>query len=779
MPEIRAVFRLLWRSRTSSLAAVCMLAAAAAVATATFSLADALLWRALPYRDAQQLAMLVTTHANGEQPVSMPDLTILRDETRQARLAAAGTFSLDFALGGFGEPRQLRVRQLTADYFETLGVPLVAGRDFRRDEERTGAGTVAILTDRLWADLFGRRPDVLGTPLSMNGRSYVIAGILPPYRDPFGEVDIYVPHQFSPTLTRQLRLLTPIARLAEGVSQQTYQHEIERLTGNTGDPDAAGHRIELISLHARLGARHRSAAAMLFGGAVALLAIALLNFAVLAATRARLRISEFTTRLALGATRSRILTLAVLELLPLALAAMVLAIPAGALLVNVLRGQYAENVVTEIAVDARAVAFLAAILAVAVATAFVAASRSFRAHLVTQRAIASSRLAGGRSFVVVQMALSLALVIGAGLLAKSFVVLSSVDPGFETRNVHTTRMALPAGAAGRYATPESRVRFWQQLLDRLEHAGLPAGLTTDLPLSGQGLPTAFSARMANGDAVPVKIRAVSRGFFDRFEIPIRTGRSIADSDVAGAPRVVVINRSLAARVAIVGPALGQKLEFNFIDPPFAATVVGIADDIQHAQLGTVPSPEAYFSFAQTPQPTHSLVLSSNVGAERVGRVVRQVVDTLDRGIAFRPITPMTDYVQRNLAAPRVQLELTSSYALVALVVAAAGLYSLLAFLAAGSRREWAIRLALGATPRRLQLSLFRLSLTYGVLAAVLGIALVAAVGRGFTGLLYGVAFWDPLIVASSTAVMIATCLAASIGPALRVRDTGAVDSLRA
>jgi putative ABC transport system permease protein len=208
-------------------------------------------------------------------------------------------------------------------------------------------------------------------------------------------------------------------------------------------------------------------------------------------------------------------------------------------------------------------------------------------------------------------------------------------------------------------------------------------------------------------------------------------------------------------------------------------VVGVVEDIRHRALGTVPSPEAYFSFAQTPQPRQWLVLSSAGTPEHVGRVVRDVIDTLDRELAFTPITPMTDYVQQNLTPSRLLLELTSSFAVVALAVAAAGLYSLIAFLAAGSRREWAIRLALGATPRRLQQRLFRLSLTYGVVAAGMGIALVGAAGRGVAGLLYGVDVWDPLIVASSTAVMLVTCLCAAIGPALRVGEEGAVDSLRA
>jgi putative ABC transport system permease protein len=303
-------------------------------------------------------------------------------------------------------------------------------------------------------------------------------------------------------------------------------------------------------------------------------------------------------------------------------------------------------------------------------------------------------------------------------------------------------------------------------------------VTTELPLSGQDNQTSFSARMTSGDAVPVRVRAVSPGFFDVLGIPVRTGRPITDSDRASAPRVVVVNQRLAARLASVGPPLGQTLAFDFVEPPSTATVVGVVEDIHHNRLDTAPSPEAYFSFAQTPQPVHSLVLSSAHSAPEVGRALRTALDTIDRGQAFRPVTPMGDYVEQNLAASRVQLELMSSFAAVALVVAAAGLYSLLAYLAAGSRREWAIRLAMGATPRRLQHSVFRLSLTYGVVAAILGIAIVAAVGQGLAGTLYGVEVWDPMIVASSTGLMILTCVIAAVGPALRVRKSGAFDALR-
>jgi putative ABC transport system permease protein len=283
--------------------------------------------------------------------------------------------------------------------------------------------------------------------------------------------------------------------------------------------------------------------------------------------------------------------------------------------------------------------------------------------------------------------------------------------------------------------------------------------------------------MTSGDAVPVRVRAVSPGFFDVLGIPVRTGRPITDSDRASAPRVVVVNQRLAARLASVGPPLGQTLAFDFVEPPSTATVVGVVEDIHHNRLDTAPSPEAYFSFAQTPQPVHSLVLSSAHSAPEVGRALRTALDTIDRGQAFRPVTPMGDYVEQNLAASRVQLELMSSFAAVALVVAAAGLYSLLAYLAAGSRREWAIRVGHGCDASTASAQ-FRLSLTYGVIAAILGIAIVAAVGQGLAGTLYGVEVWDPMIVASSTGLMILTCVIAAVGPALRVRKSGAFDALR-
>jgi putative ABC transport system permease protein len=775
MSEIRALFRGVWRNRVSSAAAIVMVGGAAAVATATFSLADALLWRDLPYREPEQLQLLVSSHVNGEVAVSMPDLTILRDQARGAKVAASVSFVPEYALTGFGEPRQVRGRLLTAAYFETLGVQLVAGRDFRRDEERPGNNYVAILTDRLWSDLFGRRTDVLGSALALNGRSYEIVGILPPHRDPHGDVDIYVPHQFSPTLRRRLRVMVPIVRLA-GSTRLQFESELRRLTANTGDPEAVGYRIDAIALRDRLTSRLGNTVTLLFGSGVALLTIALLNLAVLSATRARQRLPEFSTRLMLGAERPQILALAALDVLPLMLGAAAIALPSSRALVTLLREQYGSEVMTPVGLDVRALLFLAVILVCSMMAAFAAASRAVVAARSTQRSVASSQLAAGRPFVIVQIAVSLALVIASALLAKSFLELRNVDPGFSVSRLHTTRVSVPAA---RYSTPAARSAFWRTFLERLDSGGMEAAVTTALPLSGQGMPLSFLAHLTNGARIPHRIQSVSAGYFDVLHIPLREGRRFTNSDRAGAPNVVMVNERLAASLASAGPPLGQTVAFDFADPPFTAQVVGIVADVRQQGLDAPPMPEAYFASEQTPDPTYTVVIESQRDTADVARAVRATLDTIDSAQSFSPLTAMSDYVERNLASPRIQAQLMAAFAAVALLVAMAGLYGLLAYLGQESRREWAVRMALGASPLHIQSRVLGLALKYSVVATIIGLGLVLGAGAMLKAVLYGVDVWDPVIVGVSAASMIATCLLAAVVPALRVREVGAADLLRA
>jgi ABC-type antimicrobial peptide transport system permease subunit len=262
-------------------------------------------------------------------------------------------------------------------------------------------------------------------------------------------------------------------------------------------------------------------------------------------------------------------------------------------------------------------------------------------------------------------------------------------------------------------------------------------------------------------------------------IRLLDGRALTDSDRAGAEQVVVINESLASRLGVVGPALGQTVGFDFVDPPYMAKVVGVVADIRHERLGVSPMPEAYFPSEQTPQPTYSMAMRSERDAADVTRMIRTTLNTIDPGLSFSTVTSMTDYVERSLASPRMQAQLIAAFAVVALIVAVTGLYSLLAFLADGSRREWAVRLALGASPGQIQVGLLALALRYSVLATAIGLAVVLAAGATLKAVLYGVDVWDPTIVGVSALFMIATCVLAAVGPAMRVREIGASEVLRA
>lgn len=636
MLEARALGRILWRNRASSAAAIFMLAAAAAASTATFALADAVLWRDLPYREPWRLAMVITSSVNGEGAVSLDDLTALREHARKARLAAAGASVPEYALTGFGDSRQLRGRVLTADYFDTLGVRLVAGRDFKREEEQAGAGTVAIITDRVWSDLFGRGPDALGAALPLNGRSYTIVGILPPYRDPFGTVDMYVPHQYAPSLSRRFRVITPIARLTGTATIGEFREEVQRLTANN-DPEAAGYTVKVVSLHDRLAAGARSSVSFLFAGAVGLLVIALLNFSMLSAARTHQRMAEFSIRLAVGATPARILRLAAAEAAVLALAAAVLAVAMALAIGPIINNRYGADVFNDLGMGFRAVSFLVLIAIVAIGVASVAASRVFARGLVTERVISSSRLRVGQTPVVAQVGISLALVISSVLLVRSFGELSKVDPGFRTAGIYATRIALPAA---RYREPASRVAFWRTLLERLRAQGARVALSSELPLTGQDNPTSFNAKMSRNETVPVNIRSVSPDYLDILGIPIHSGRAFSASDGPQAPKVVIINERLASPLRRLGDPVGQTVSFDFSGAPYVAQVVGVVRDVRHKTLGKSGTAEAYFPFEQTALLLYSLVIAGPSNEDDAAALLRATLNTLDPRQPFAPVGPM-------------------------------------------------------------------------------------------------------------------------------------------
>jgi len=742
------------------------------VATTTFALADAALWQELPYRDASRLAMIITTHQNGEAAVSLPDFHILRDRLTQAHVAAAGSFALEYALGGFGDPRQLRGRQTMAGYFDVLGVPMVAGRNFTRAEEKPG-NFVVILSERLWSELFRRKPEAVGSVLDLNGAAYTVVGVVAQHRDSFDNIDVYVPMQFSPSLQRGLRLLSTVARMTDTATLAQLQTEVRTLTANTGDPLAKGYTVEAVDYRARAGSRVRSAVYFLFAGGVGLALIAFFNYAILAAARMHQRLGELTLRLALGATKMRVLGLAAAEAIALGVAAAAVAGGVAWLILPILQTRYGTDVLNEVSFGLRPLLFLGGVIALSVLVAIAAASRAFSSRLSGGRGVASSRLVVGRTLVSAQVGLSLVLVTSAVLFVKSFGELNRVDPGFKTDGLYASQIALPAI---RFPAPKNTA-FYKALLEKLVRDGVTAALSTNLPLSGVENPTSFAARMSNGESVPINIRAVSTEYFDVLGVAVHGGRSFARTDSVDAPRVVVINEHLGKQIARLGNPIGQTVAFDFVSPPFVAQVIGVVENIRHNSLGLPANAEAYFHYEQTPQARFSVVMSGPANSRDATRALRTAINSVDPRQAFSAVVPIADYVQQNLARPRVQAQLVGSFAAVALLIAASGLYSLLAFLVSGSRREWAVRLALGASHRHLLRLVFGQSATYAAVGVVIGIALLFLAGTTMSGLIYGVSVWDPYIVIGCAAVIVVVCLLSATIPAFRASRISAAESL--
>jgi len=765
LTEVKALSRILLRNSVSCIAAIAMLAASISAASVTFALADAVLWRDLPYRDSAQLGRLVTRHVSGENNVSIPDFLAVRERSTGASVAAVSTFTPEYALTRFGEPRQLRGRNLSADYFDVMGVALVAGRNFTRGEEKPGAGLVAILSDRLRHQLFDQK-DGLGATLPMNGRLYTVVGVLPPYRDPFGDVDLYTPIQFAPTLARRFRLLQPLVRLEKGTSLAAFRRQLARVTDADDDPEAKGYTVDVVGLSSYLARSSRSSAVLLFEAAIGLLGIALLNFSMLNAARVRNRQPEFSIRLAVGASRASIFRLVALEAGALSVSAAGLSIAASLAVFPLLQSHFGKDVVNTMGLNLRVIGFVAVISSSAICAALLTAKRAFGKQLSSERRIASSRLTMGRGFVVAQVSISMALVVSSAALALSFLKLRKVNPGFKTTGISASKIALPAG---RYPDAPKRAIFWRSLLERLNERGtFAAALTTELPLSGQDNPTNFTTRLRDGVTITPKIRSVSPNYLSMMGIPLVSGRMLADNDRAENPLVIVINQRLASQLSRLGPPIGQQLAFEVTDPPMVARVVGIVGDIRHERLSSDPAPEAYFTFEQTPNLlTFSIVVDGPGGVTDKASILRSTLDTLDRGQPFTPIIQMSEYVERNLAGSRLQAQLLSFFSLVALVVAAFGLYGLLGYLVAGAGREWAIRLVLGATQDQLRRAVLLQSTIYSGCGIALGIAILAVANTTLSSMIFGVSLWNPFLITACAAVMTGVCILAATPPAIR------------
>jgi predicted permease len=779
--------------------AVLTLALGIGANTAIFSVVNAVLLRALPYPDAGRLVTYWGTAPEKRLPVvALPEALFVwhHDQARSFERVAAYTTS-GASLVIEGEPERIVASYVSADFFRTMEVGFVRGRDFSAEEVSEGRNQVAVLSYALWQRRFGGDPGLVGRSISLGGTPIVVVGVTPAGFDfPFRS-EIWRPLVLHPEGLDNWYLST-VGRLRAGRTVEDARREIASLNDEfmlrrpARFPDAkrGGSRIVVKPLRDDLVGETRMPLFVLLGAVGLVLLIASANIANLLLARAAARAREVAMRCCLGASPARVAAQLFTESLLLALAGAAAGLLLAILCIRAIRSVPAGLIprLDEVRLDGPVLLFtLGATLAAGVLFGLAPALRAFRVNL--QDALregarggvgkAGRRLSNG--FVVAQFALSLILLSGAGLLLQSFRRLLAVDPGFRPENVLVGRVALPYP---KYAE-DAQVRvFYDRLIEAVQ--AIPgvtaAGLTSWIPFSrGNTQENLYveNRPVARGDAVPViNVRSVTPGYFAAIGTPILQGRGLLESDNPGGPRVVVVDQTVARQYWPAGDALGKRIRFSTDSTRPWWTIVGIAPNVKHAGLDETPNFEVYMPYAQAPDWSTYIVARSRGAPEALTGTIRRRMAELDPTVPLFEVQSMERVVTGSLTTRRLTNLLLSGFAILALLLAAIGIYGVMSLGVAERQNEFGVRLALGAAPR----DVFGLVLRQGFSRAGIGIALGLAgaivLTRYLRSLLFEVSPVDLPTLAGVAALLALVAGLACYLPARRATRTDPISALR-
>lgn len=809
LQDIRYAARTLAAQAGFAAAALVTLALAIGANTLVFSLVDALYLAPLPYRDDARLVDVENAYPGmglAAVGASIPDYLDRRAEVPALADSALYTTG-DYNLALAGTPERVHGIRATPSLFTTLGVGAALGRTFGEDETQPGADKVVVLSDALWRNRFGADPGAVGRDLHANGESYRIVGVMPRgFMFPDRDTGVYFPFAFSEAqkadTERGFEFSTSIARLAPGAtlaevktqSDLVIRRNMERI-GAAGSDGArfaqfvrdAGFTVDVRPLRTLL-AGDRAHVLLLLQLAVGLvLLVACANIANLLLTRLSARQKELSVRAALGAGRARIARQLLVE------AALLAGIGAVLGIVLALVGQRlvaASGLLPDWAapaLDGRVLAFTGA-LALAASLLF-GLLPALSATAQPQRVLRESgRCGAGRhalalrdSLVVVQLALAVALLASAGLLVRSFANVAAQDPGFDSRGVLSAALTLPQA---KYGDDDARANAAARLLEAAR--ALPgvsaAGLVDARPLSDavNGSSYAIAGQPTNGARPHAFARSVDDGYFKAMGIPLLLGRTFERADWSSANKVAVVDELFARKRFPNGDALGQVLE---IERPgvgkWQYTIVGVVGTIKNGDLGEDVTQETYYlDYGQSPSATVVLLLRAAGAPAALAQPLREAIRAVDAEQPLFDVMTLDARVQQSLTGRRVPMQLLGAFAALALLLAAVGIYGVLAFAVAQRSGEFGVRMAVGADAARIR----RLVLGDGARLISIGLALgvAGAVALGFVlrSQLFGIGSVDPPSLAAVALVLAATAFAACWLPARRAAHVAPLEALR-
>ena len=804
--DARFSIRSLRRTPAFTAAAIVILSLGIGANTAVFSIFSAALLRPLPYAGEDRIVAIWEKRLredSARSPVSAADFLDWRNLVKN--LSSIALYESTRQTITSGDHVELTPSaRVTAGFFEALGVQPLLGRTFRVADEDPGGNRVTILSHRTWRLRFGADRNILGQSVTVGGERAEVVGVLPEgFRYPFAATcEFFEPIRFT-VAQRRYRGIHPfeaIGRLKDNVTFDHARAEMEVFSKQLESqyPEAnTGHVANLVPLRQELTGRLKSTLAMLMGAVVVLILIACANVASLLLARASGRKRETALRLALGCDRMRLLAQSLVESSVLAILGAAGGIALAVWGLAILRSVYFERLAffampgfDRIELDWRVLAFT--LTAIVFSTVLFGCSSAVSAWRL---AVDQSLRSGGRgassggshrfrsALVIAQVALALLLLVGTGLLSKSFLQLMNVKLGFQTEHRTTATLTLPLV---QYRTLQHAANFYHSVIDRMASIpGVQSVAATDtLPLSGNDNRSGVELQGYDpkpGERIRMHPRLVTSGYLETMGIPVRAGRTFSASDAAHERHVAVVSEMIANRYWPNESALGKRFRFTIDGTPWLE-IIGVVGSVHNRAPDREATPDVYLPFLDHPFPyvptRASLVIKSTLDPSSLASGIRQAVTSVDRSASVADVRSLRSFVDDARTPRRFILLLVTLFATVALVLAAAGLYGLLAFVVGQRTSEIGVRMALGAS----RLQILREVLAQGVRLAgtgiLIGLFASLALARLMSKLLFGVHPNDPFVLGAIACTLLGVTLLATFVPAWRASTVEPMAALR-
>jgi predicted permease len=791
--DVQFGVRMLRKSPGFTAIAVGTLALAIGANTAIFSVVYAVLLRPLPYPNPGQLTTLFENKLQegvSETGCSYPDFEQWRAQNHVFS-GMAGTSGHSLTLTGHGDPDDITTEVVTSDFFSILEVKPLLGRIFTPDDGKRGAAPVVIISENLWRSRFGADPKILGSSITLEKRPFTVVGVMPAsFRPPpFTEgretwIPVAQDPLFSGFMTRRGgHWLVVLARMKPGVSAAQAQAEMDTIAARLAkdSPEDSGWTVSLIPLQKFTVGPVRTALLVLLAAVGVVLLIACVNIANLLLARATSRGREMGVRVALGAGRNRIVRQLLTESVVLGLFGGVLGVCLACWGVHAFRSFLPSDLprVHEIRIDGWVLGF-ALLISIGASLVFGLAPALFAAERDVQASLKEGGAQAGRGGVrkrmrdflaVAEIALATVLLVAAGLLIRSFLTLTSVSPGFDANRLLRADVSLPRF---QYSKPQQWNTFSDSLLARVhaEPGMQDSAIAVPLPLASGFISLSFEIEgnppLRPGISRTADYVSVSPGYFHVMRIPLLRGRTFNEQDVASNPRVALISEALAHNYFPNQDPIGKRMTFGF--PPDGAApreIVGIVGNVRDVALDQAPGPMMYVPFAQAPIWGGEVVVRTDLNPSSAANTIREDVRSIDPDLPVTDVQLMTTALSESVAQPRFGTFLLSLFGVLAVVLAAAGIFGVISYWVASRTHEIGIRMALGATPRIVLSLILSESAKVLVLGLALGIGGALAIGRFLSTLLFGVRPADPLTYAAVAALLTLVALAASYVPVRR------------